>query len=143
MQQNFYRTPKSHVKTIFQNLSSAADKYCLLTYPNHYNTRGYTHDTIEVRAGYARNKLIPSKAAVYAIPQNYEKYGLVDPKTIVKKVKKIVLSDEDVAAKNASFILRSYLRNKVVSSYRARVLLLLSQIHGRGGCKICNAALYE
>lgn len=77
--------------------------------------KGYKNDTVTVRAGYARNKLIPTKHAVYAIPANYERFGLVDPLLIKTEKKMVALSDEEVKNKNAAFVLQSYLRNKVVS----------------------------
>lgn len=82
--------------------------------------KGYASDTIEVRAGFARNKLIPTKHAVYATPENYEKLGMVDPEILkVKKKKETVkLSEEEVADKNAAYVLRTYLRDKVLEMKR-------------------------
>jgi len=37
--------------------------------------KGNAGDVIEVRPGYARNKLIPQKLAKYATPENVARYG--------------------------------------------------------------------
>ena len=39
----------------------------------------YRGDVVSVKAGFARNFLVPKKKAVYATPQNFQKLGIVDP----------------------------------------------------------------
>lgn len=41
--------------------------------------KAYKGDVVHVRAGYARNHLVPLKQAVYATPQNFKKYDISDP----------------------------------------------------------------
>lgn len=83
--------------------------------------RGYKNDILEVKAGFARNYLIPQKMAVYATRQNFRKYELDDPILIEKdpnfireKAKNTLEVDLDL---KASDLLRYYLRNKIVSLY--------------------------
>ena len=76
-------------------------------------------EVIHVKAGYARNYLIPQKIALYATPANFERLGMKDPDLETPEEKRLRLerelrdeSDEDLKAAN---LLRHYLRNKVVS----------------------------
>lgn len=41
--------------------------------------KAYKGDVVQVKAGYARNFLIPTKKAVYATPQNFNRLGVSDP----------------------------------------------------------------
>ena len=80
--------------------------------------RGYAKDTITVKAGYARNKLIPHKIALYATPQNFERVGIVDPLLLEAEKKEAEsLSDQETADKYAAFVLDKYLKNKKVRDY--------------------------
>jgi hypothetical protein len=88
------------------------------------NGHDYAGDVLNVRAGFARNHLIPGKKALYATPQNFEKLGMADPDLVIetKEERSARLSREAAdeeggkEAKAADFI-RYYLRNKTVSSY--------------------------
>lgn len=87
-----------------------------------------------VKAGYARNYLVPKKMALYATPENFERLGVTDPEaeTIEEKRARLAAEaaaeeDEEAAADlRAADLLKHYLRNKVVSqfSYQACCLSL-------------------
>lgn len=83
--------------------------------------RGYKGDVFTVRAGYARNFLIPNKKAVYATPQNFDKYGIIDPEfeTEEQRIARI-LQESSMDKKAEQYLkdadkLKKYLRTKVVS----------------------------
>ena len=83
--------------------------------------KGYKDDVVTVKAGYARNFLVPQRKAVYATPQNFEKLGIVDPdfETEEQRIARLeressINSKEEKYLKQAD-ILKKYLRNKVVS----------------------------
>lgn len=102
--------------------------------------KAYTGDVVHVKAGYARNYLIPQKMALYATPQNFERLGVVDPDLLLKQQKRrqdggdgddgttpnlaaaAAAAVTDPAAKKAeklmkdADLLRKYLKNKVVRS---------------------------
>ena len=88
--------------------------------------RGYRGDVEEVRAGYARNYLVPKKLALYATPQNFERLGIADPdaETLQEKrereaAERAAEEDEEAAADlRAADLLRSYLSNKVLRIWR-------------------------
>lgn len=65
-----------------------------------------------VKAGYARNYLIPEKYAVYATPDNMKKYNISDEPEQQKAQK---IKDPE---KQAAELLQYYLRNKVVKIWR-------------------------
>jgi len=84
--------------------------------------KGYKGDILNVKAGYARNFLLPKKKAVYATPNKFQLLGLVDPleSTEVKKKRGIIEEpEEDMEEMNEDTkqadILRRYLKNKIVS----------------------------
>ena len=79
--------------------------------------KAYPGDVVNVKAGFARNFLIPQKYAVYATRLNFERLGLFDPER---------LDADDLAAgtlkkmdldQKAADILRHYLRNKTVRTF--------------------------
>ena len=82
--------------------------------------KAYRGDVVRVKAGYARNHLIPQKLALYATPQNFEKLGLVDPDVETEEQRRERLAREasatvqEEAYLKAADILKKYLRNKVV-----------------------------
>ena len=82
--------------------------------------KAYRGDVVRVKAGFARNHLIPQKLALYATPQNFEKLGLVDPDVETEEQRRERLAREasatvqDEAYLKAADILKKYLRNKVV-----------------------------
>lgn len=43
--------------------------------------KGYGGDVVSVKAGYARNHLVPQKLALYATPDNFRRLNMVDPGT--------------------------------------------------------------
>ena len=82
--------------------------------------KGTAGDVLTVKAGYARNHLIPGKKALYAIPQNFERVGIQDPDLIQESEeerleRERLESDEDVKAAN---FLRHYFRNKSLKIWR-------------------------
>lgn len=83
--------------------------------------QGYEGDVLHVRAGYARNMLIPRKLALYATPSNFERLDMSDPDVETLEEKRERLERERLAAEEggeelkAADLLRHYLRNKVVS----------------------------
>ena len=83
------------------------------------NGKAYEGDVLEVKAGYARNYLIPQKFAFYATRQNFEKLNMKDPDRETpaerrERLAKEAASGDDKALKAAD-LLKYYLRNKVVS----------------------------
>ena len=83
--------------------------------------KAYKGDVVTVKAGYARNYLVPQKLALYATPQNFEKLGIVDPnfeseeQRILRLQRESSLSaQEDKYLKQAD-LLKKYLKNKTVS----------------------------
>lgn len=85
--------------------------------------RGYNGDVMTVKAGYARNYLVPQKKAVYATPDNFARLGMADPDAETMEEKRARMAaeaaaeeDEEAAADlRAADLLKHYLRNKVVS----------------------------
>ena len=81
----------------------------------------YANDIVTVKAGYARNYLIPQKKAVYATRQNFMKYNLKDPELETAEERQKRLEREAIAGDDkdlkAADLLRTYLRNKVVCNY--------------------------
>mmetsp|Transcript_701 Transcript_701/g.918 ORF Transcript_701/g.918 Transcript_701/m.918 type:complete len:236 (-) Transcript_701:1577-2284(-) len=88
------------------------------------NGKGYAGDVVKVKAGYARNLLIPRKIALYAIPDNFERLGIKDPdaETVEEKRARLLqeANDEEEGGeeKKAADKLRYYLRNKVLKIWR-------------------------
>ena len=86
--------------------------------------RGYSGDVMTVKAGYARNYLVPKKMALYATPENFARLGVADPEAETMEEKRARLAaeaaveeDEEAAADlRAADLLKHYLRNKVVST---------------------------
>ncbi len=83
--------------------------------------KAYKGDVLTVKAGYARNHLVPQKLALYATPQNFEKLGIVDPdfETEEERIARLqresnMTATEDRYLKDAD-LLKKYLKNKVVS----------------------------
>jgi len=93
--------------------------------------KGYKGDVLSVKAGYARNYLIPQKKAVYATPQNFVKMGIVDPDLETEEQRITRLQREssmDLKAEQylkEADMLKKYLRNKVV-----RFLVFFSSVEG-------------
>jgi Ribosomal protein L9, N-terminal domain len=78
----------------------------------------YAGDIANVKAGYARNLLIPKKMAVYATRQNFEKLQIKDPDLETVEERQLRLAREAEAGDDkdlkAADLLKFYLRNKVV-----------------------------
>jgi large subunit ribosomal protein L9 len=91
--------------------------------------RGYSGDVMTVKAGYARNYLVPKKMALYATPENFARLGVADPEAETMEEKRARLAaeaaveeDEEAAADlRAADLLKHYLRNKVVSTMSAQM----------------------
>lgn len=94
----------------------------------------YKGDVIHVRAGYARNFLIPQKKALYAIEANFKRLGLTDPDAETKEQREERLERERQQAEfggeelRAADMLRKYLRNKELKIWR-RVDPDTQQVH--------------
>ena len=81
------------------------------------NGKAYTDDVIDVRAGYARNYLIPQKLAVYATRENFFRFNVPNPDQETAEQRKERLAREASAEDKdlkAHDLLRKYLRNKTV-----------------------------
>ena len=84
------------------------------------HNKAYKDDVVQVKAGYARNYLVPQKYAVYATPQNFAKYGIVDPNVETAEQRQARLlressqsGKEDQYLKDAD-LLKKYLKDKTV-----------------------------
>jgi Ribosomal protein L9, N-terminal domain len=92
--------------------------------------KGYKGDVLTVKAGFARNYLIPQKKAVYATPQNFGKIGIIDPDLETEEQRIARLQRESsVDLKFEQYLkeadmLKKYLRNKVVSPMMVKSLFL-------------------
>ena len=82
--------------------------------------RAYKGDVINVKAGYARNYLLPKKMALYATPQNFERVGMIDPdvETEEQRLERLqressMSATDDKYLKQAD-VLKKYLKNKTV-----------------------------
>merc|ERR1712062_475122 len=75
----------------------------------------YSGEVHIVKAGYARNFLIPSRKAVYAIPKNFKRRGIVN--SLVSKSSKQFSKEETVDIRAAEF-LRFYLQSKTLKVWR-------------------------
>jgi large subunit ribosomal protein L9 len=83
--------------------------------------KGYIGEVVTVRAGYARNFLIPTKKAFYATPENLTRFGI----NIDMAMKREVFEAEEVSEdKKMADVLRTYLKQKTVSVGEHRVLSL-------------------
>jgi len=82
--------------------------------------KGYAGEVHTVKPGFARNFLIPRKKALYAIPKNFERVGILDPDLMAETAEERAArekkdSDEDAKAAD---VLRHYLRNKTLTIWR-------------------------
>jgi len=77
---------------------------------------------LEVKAGYARNYLIPQKFALYATRQNFKRLDMKDPDLETPEEKRERLrkeaSDESDQELRAADLLRKYFSNKTLFIYR-------------------------
>jgi hypothetical protein len=86
--------------------------------------KGYQGDVVHVKAGYARNFLVPKQKAVYATPQNFEKLNIVDPQKESEEQRLERLQRESSMSKTEeqylkqADLLKKFLRTKVVSNER-------------------------
>lgn len=80
----------------------------------------YKGAVLRVKAGYARNKLIPQKQALYATPENFQRLEIKDPESETLEQRRERLARErDFAEEGGeelkqADLLKYYLRNKVV-----------------------------
>jgi ribosomal protein L9 len=81
----------------------------------------YAGETLTVKAGYARNHLIPQKIALYATHENFLRVGIDDPMFLnsetAEERNQREMNDNDEDLKAADF-LRYYLRNKTLKIWR-------------------------
>mmetsp|Transcript_300 Transcript_300/g.499 ORF Transcript_300/g.499 Transcript_300/m.499 type:complete len:243 (+) Transcript_300:104-832(+) len=82
--------------------------------------KGYAGDVLTVKAGYARNHLIPLKKALYATPTNFERARIPNPDLVSESAeeRKMRESKESDADLKAADFLRYYLRNKTLKIWR-------------------------
>lgn len=87
--------------------------------------KGYKGDVLTVKAGYARNFLLPQKKAVYATPKNFESHCVLDPLELAEKEKIPEVSagtEEEMEEMTENLrqadVLRRYLKNKIVKIHR-------------------------
>jgi ribosomal protein L9 len=86
------------------------------------NGKAYKGDVLNVKAGYARNHLIPGKYAVYATEENFARLGMPDPdlETAAQTAARLAreaMSEEGAAELKAADLLKHYLRNKEVRTW--------------------------
>jgi len=87
--------------------------------------KGYKGDVIHVKPGYARNYLVPKKKAVYATPQNFAKFGILDPdletpeEREARRQQESSLSKKEEQYLKDADLLKKYLKNKVLKIWRA------------------------
>ena len=86
----------------------------------------YKDDVVEVKAGYARNFLIPQKKAVYATLANFRKHNLTDPLLAKASDATAKIEEEDDQDLKAYNVLQHYLRNKTVRMLCPGGMLYLS-----------------
>jgi hypothetical protein len=83
--------------------------------------KAYRGDVLHVKAGYARNYLLPKRMAVYATPQNFVRLGMIDPhveteeQRLARLQRESSMSATDDKYLKQADILKKYLRNKTVS----------------------------
>lgn len=101
------------------------------------NGKAYAGEVLHVAAGYARNYLIPQRKALYATRQNFAKLGVTDPDLETPEERHARLARERLESEDqdlkAADLLKSYLRNKVVS-------FLKTVVHVRKR-KLCDAVV--
>lgn len=86
--------------------------------------KAYKGDVVTVKAGYARNHLVPQKLALYATPQNFERLGIIDPdfETEEERIARLQRESNMTATEDRylkeSDLLKKYLKNKVLQLWR-------------------------
>jgi large subunit ribosomal protein L9 len=84
----------------------------------------YKGDVVLVRAGFARNHLIPKKMALYATGDNFKRLGMSDPdsETVEERRERLErerrLAEQGGEELKAADVLRHYLRNKELKIWR-------------------------
>ena len=87
------------------------------------NGKAYKGEVLHVKAGFARNHLIPGKMALYATPENFKRLDMEDPdlETAAQRAERLAreasMSDEGAEELKAADILKHYLRNKEVGFF--------------------------
>lgn len=90
------------------------------------NGKAYKGEVVRVKAGHARNYLIPGKMALYATPANFDRLGMTDPDVVVETeeerrerlLAEAAAEEEGGEELRAADVLRHYLRNKVLKIWR-------------------------
>ncbi|CAJ1934443.1 unnamed protein product [Cylindrotheca closterium] len=86
--------------------------------------KAYEGDVVRVKAGYARNFLIPQKKAVYATAQNFERLDIIDPEVeteeqrITRLERASSMSKKEEQYLKQADVLKKYLKNKVMKLWR-------------------------
>mmetsp|Transcript_25360 Transcript_25360/g.31249 ORF Transcript_25360/g.31249 Transcript_25360/m.31249 type:complete len:269 (-) Transcript_25360:837-1643(-) len=116
---NFKTNPLTTTSTITYNRRYAHTVRVILT-QDVPDQKYYAGEVHHVKAGFARNYLIPQQKAVYATSQNFTRVGLNDP-DLQKETKEErferLKKESDVDVKAANF-LKYYLRNKTLKIWR-------------------------
>ena len=118
-QLSFFRT--SAVGSNLQPVKRLGHTVRLIALEDLPHGKAYEGDVVRVKAGYARNFLIPQKKAVYATPQNFERLEIVDPdveteeQRIARLARESSMNKKEEEYLKQADILKKYLRNKVVS----------------------------
>ena len=110
--------------------------------------KAYKGDVVAgVKAGYARNYLIPRKLALYATPQNFQRLQIVDPDDLDQQQQReattasAVSTIEDQYLKDAD-LLKKYLKNKVVSVVCALFFLFCIPFFSSSSLAFCSLYLH-
>lgn len=101
----------------------------IITSNDGVNGKAYYGDVMEVKAGYARNYLLPQKKAVYATRQKFLQYDIIDPLLVTEssssalsqlqpKQSSFPTDDQQDEDLKAADLLKYYLRNKVLKIWR-------------------------
>lgn len=93
------------------------------------NGKAYKGEVLHIKAGFARNHLIPQKLALYATPENFERLGMDDPdhetpEQRAARLEREALSEEGAEELKSADLLRHYLRNKVVRCLGSNILMI-------------------
>lgn len=80
--------------------------------------KGHSGEVMHVKAGFARNYLIPNKMALYATPENFVRLGRKDPNSETPEERRERLEREASEELNdelkAATLLSKYLKSKMV-----------------------------
>jgi len=122
MLSSIFRSPASH-RLVQYSTRRHGHSVRLIALEDLPHGKGYEGDVVTVKAGYARNYLIPQKKAVYATPQNFERLDIVDPAEETEAQRAARLERESSMSKKEednlkqADLLKKYLKSKVVCTF--------------------------